>query len=194
MPSPKIEAICPVCNRVYKRRPHDIKRTNEKYGEWKCWICSRKERAKKQKNELGKITFHKSRNRYLISTEDGRIDEHRYVMEQYLGRELERGEVVHHMDGNPLNNNIENLELMSNGSHSKLHHTGSKRTGKTRNNISNALKDRNPRPIKLTEKEVREIRSWYSLGDYSYGTLAAMYNVSKGMVRNIVKYWSWRSV
>jgi|CXWJ01.1.fsa_nt_gi hypothetical protein len=39
------------------------------------------------------------------------ILEHRYVMEQYLGRYLEPGEVIHHVDGNPRNNAIENLRL-----------------------------------------------------------------------------------
>lgn len=41
------------------------------------------------------------------------ILEHRYLMEQHLGRYLEPGEVVHHIDGNPSNNAIENLRLFT---------------------------------------------------------------------------------
>lgn len=37
--------------------------------------------------------------------------EHRVVMKNYLGRKLLPKEVVHHLDGNPSNNNIENLFL-----------------------------------------------------------------------------------
>lgn len=39
--------------------------------------------------------------------------EHRYVMEQHLGRALYKHENVHHKDGNKLNNDISNLELWS---------------------------------------------------------------------------------
>lgn len=37
--------------------------------------------------------------------------EHRYVMEQVLGRRLLPGENVHHRDGDKTNNAAENLEL-----------------------------------------------------------------------------------
>jgi hypothetical protein len=46
---------------------------------------------------------------------------HRWVMEQHLGRKLERHEVVHHIDGNTLNNNLENLKVMSDIDHKQFH-------------------------------------------------------------------------
>jgi len=42
--------------------------------------------------------------------------EHRFIMEQHLERFLLATEVVHHMDGNPSNNEIDNLRLYPNQS------------------------------------------------------------------------------
>jgi hypothetical protein len=50
---------------------------------------------------------------------------HRYVMEQALGRYLEPGEVVHHRDGNPRNNDLGNLQLFASQSdHIRIGHGG----------------------------------------------------------------------
>ena len=38
---------------------------------------------------------------------------HRYVIEQHLGRKLEKDEHIHHLNGNGRDNRIENLELLN---------------------------------------------------------------------------------
>ena len=47
--------------------------------------------------------------------------EHRVVAEQMLGRPLKRGEIVHHIDGDRRNNRPENLQVMTQSEHVKLH-------------------------------------------------------------------------
>lgn len=55
------------------------------------------------------------------ATKDGYVFEHRLVMEEKLGRILSKDELVHHKDGDSLNNKAENLEVVSKSQHVKNH-------------------------------------------------------------------------
>jgi len=62
----------------------------------------------------------------------GYIHEHRLVAEQKLGRPLLPEEVVHHIDRDGLNNHPDNLMVLSNSEHLKLHHAqGFRKKAKT---------------------------------------------------------------
>ena len=87
-------------------------------------FCS-KECARAYRSDTMEHKVYKE-NGYLVRYEQGynkkgNVKVHRQVMEEYLGRRLKPSEVVHHKDGNKLNNDISNLEVMSRGDHSKLH-------------------------------------------------------------------------
>lgn len=61
-------------------------------------------------------------NRYkAIKVNGKKVDEHPYIMEQHLGRKLDRLECVHHINGDKRDNRLENLELMPLSEHSRLH-------------------------------------------------------------------------
>ena len=47
--------------------------------------------------------------------------EHRIVAEKKLGRALEKGEIVHHIDCNERNNKPNNLAVMSRAEHARIH-------------------------------------------------------------------------
>lgn len=66
----------------------------------------------KQKNDL---------QYWMILTKDGRKYEHRVIIQNRLGRPLLRSEVVHHKNGNGLDNSPDNLELTNVSRHARLH-------------------------------------------------------------------------
>lgn len=73
---------------------------------------------------IRKYPRHNTSYRLISVTDNGRrkqVFEHRLVMEQFLGRKLLSNEVIHHKDGNGLNNALENLELMEQSEHQNEH-------------------------------------------------------------------------
>ena len=60
--------------------------------------------------------------KYILRKDNHHVDvEHRFIMEQSLGRKLTYNEVVHHKDGNQRNNKLSNLEVQTRSSHSSHH-------------------------------------------------------------------------
>lgn len=55
------------------------------------------------------------------ATKNGYVLLHRVVMENHLGRLLNADEIVHHIDKNKKNNNITNLQLMTQKEHNHYH-------------------------------------------------------------------------
>ena len=55
------------------------------------------------------------------ATKNGYVLMHRVVVENRLGRLLSKSEIVHHKDHDKKNNSIENLEVLTQSEHARLH-------------------------------------------------------------------------
>lgn len=71
------------------------------------------------------------------------ILEHRWIMQQHLGRKLKSSEIVHHINENKTDNRIENLHITDRSKHAREHGIGRITSENTRKKISESHKRHN---------------------------------------------------
>jgi len=106
----KVTMVCKHCGIKFKISPSHVAQGGGIYCGRKCYAAARR-------------TGFLAKNGYMkIGINGKKVYEHRLVMAEALGRDLTADEVVHHIDGDRLNNAIENLQLFPNNSaHTKFH-------------------------------------------------------------------------
>lgn len=64
---------------------------------------------------------HNNKSYAFVTIGNKRVQEHRVIMEKHLGRKLHTKEIIHHIDHDKRNNSIDNLKIMKQGDHARLH-------------------------------------------------------------------------
>ena len=120
------------------------------------------------------------------------VFQHRVVASEKIGRQIRADEAVHHIDGNPLNNNPDNLEVMDHADHTVMHHTGLKRSAETcRKIVANRVTRHTPQ--KLSVEKVLEIRLRHAMGE-SCPKMAKEYGVTNCSIYAVIKRKIWRHI
>ena len=103
------------------------------------------------------------------------------VAETYI-KNKENKEQVNHIDGNKLNNNVNNLEWVTNSENQKhAFQTGIHKKDPEKCNLS-----------KLTKIQVDEIRKKYKPRKVTHQMLADEYGVNRRTIENVINKKSWR--
>lgn len=110
-----IELICVVCSTPFSVRPSRVKK-GAKYCSYPCHQIGEGRKGGAVRGEQVKAlsegkAYTKTRGRHT----------HRRAAEHKIGRPLHPGEIVHHLDGDKLNNHPDNLVVMSQADHVRLH-------------------------------------------------------------------------
>lgn len=126
--------VCQICHRTFYKAPSEIRESNL------CSIECRNKWLSQRNVEIMNVTGHSEghkaphltelnclRNPFcsisnkVFEVNDINSKKYRSIVEKHIGRKLVSNEVVHHINGIKTDNRIENLMIMSNAEHHRLH-------------------------------------------------------------------------
>lgn len=120
--------VCKTCHlSLAKKRAKDrYEKLGRRFLSVDCKACKMPFKAWRKQQILCPSCYKESfktnfkENNYSFEPKTSR-NKHRVLAEKVLGRKLSYNEVIHHIDENPLNNDLDNLMLITRQAHGKLH-------------------------------------------------------------------------
>lgn len=106
-------------------------------------------------------------------TKEGCRRKARRIMSEHLGRKLSIFEIIHHIDKNPRNNNINNLQLMTAEEHGSIH------GGNKKNYPKDCKRNR------ISKEKIIEILELYRLG-LNYSQISRRLGISDETIRRYI--------
>ena len=114
-----VDCSCAVCGKSFSTPGWRAAQGKGKYCSQACRALGI--RADSGVTVDGRWFSRTGRNKYFWCKQDGKsISLHRYVWEKHNGP-IPEGHAIHHVDGDPGNNAIENLECLPRGDHQRAH-------------------------------------------------------------------------
>jgi hypothetical protein len=113
----KTTLLCKICNKPFQITPANAHKrvtcSKKCHNKWRSKFLVGEKSARWNGGRVvgtrGYVFVHVPNHPF--ANRDGYVFEHRYAVEQSLGRLLKKTEVVHHINGKTTDNRIENLQL-----------------------------------------------------------------------------------
>lgn len=148
---PRLNVQCPTCASPFQTYETTTGEQHRTFCSHKCATDNNVTQGVGRLINGRAVTLHVSGYLMCWAPGRGRMMEHRYVMEQHIGRELHSDEQVHHINGVKTDNRIENLALLSPRAHAQ----------ETRREAKDRMQAKTAR-IKELEQELAALRQQLS--------------------------------